>query len=257
MGFGDDMLRFNGIGERVTFGMYNNDKPTEADKEQFHQAARWAAERGMTLTQHWHSDASVHHLLDVFERVNREFPIAGLRWSIAHLNDASEATLRRMQALGVGWAVQGAMYFDGERELRARGATELARMPPLATALKVGTVVGAGTDAHRVANYNPFVTLRWLLDGKSAGGVSLRGAVETPDRIQALRMYTQGSAWLAHDETRRGALGVGKLADLVVLDRDFMTVPVAEIAGLHSLMTMVGGRVVYAGAPFQKYERQD
>ena len=92
MGFGDSLLKFNGIGERVTFGMYNNDKPTDAEKEQFYQAARWAAQQGMTLTQHWHSDASIHHLLDVFERVHREFPITHLRWSIAHLNDGSEAT---------------------------------------------------------------------------------------------------------------------------------------------------------------------
>ena len=255
MGFGDDMLKFNGIGERVTFGMYNNDKPTDADKEQFYQAARWAAERGMTLTQHWHGDASAHHLLEVFERVNREFPIARLRWSIAHLNNASEATLARMQALGVGWAVQGAMYFDGERERQAKGEAELKRMPPLRTALKVGTRIGAGTDAHRVANYNPFVALRWMLDGKSAGGVALRGPEETPDRLQALRMYTQGSAWLAHDESRRGALGVGKLADLAVLDRDYMTVPLPEMATLHSLLTMIGGRVVYAASPYQRFEQ--
>ena len=255
MGFGDDMLKFNGIGERVTFGMYNNDKPTDVDKEQFYQAARWAAERGMTLTQHWHGDASAHHLLEVFERVNREFPIARLRWSIAHLNNASEATLARMQALGVGWAVQGAMYFDGERERQAKGEAELKRMPPLRTALKVGTRIGAGTDAHRVANYNPFVALRWMLDGKSAGGVALRGPEETPDRLQALRMYTQGSAWLAHDESRRGALGVGKLADLAVLDRDYMTVPLPEMATLHSLLTMIGGRVVYAASPYQRFEQ--
>jgi hypothetical protein len=90
MGYGDDMLRFNGIGERITFGMYNNERPTEADKEQLYQAARWAAGRGMTLTQHWHGDASVHHLLEVFERVNREIPIGKLRWSIAHLRRGFE-----------------------------------------------------------------------------------------------------------------------------------------------------------------------
>ena len=256
MGFGDDMLRVNGIGERVTFGMYNNDKPTDADKEQFFQAARWAAERGMTLTQHWHSDASAHHLLEVFERVNREFPIVPLRWSIAHLNNASEATLARMKALGVGWTMQGAMYFDGERELKSRGAAELARMPPLVTALKVCAVVGAGTDAHRVANYNPFVTLRWMVDGKSAGGVALRGPQESPDRIQALRMYTQGSAWFAHDDGRSGALALGKFADLAVLDRDYLTVPVAEIGALHSQLTMVGGRVMYAEGAFEKFEQK-
>ena len=99
------------------------------------------------------------------------------------------------------------------------------------------------------------MALRWMLDGKSAGGVALRGAQETPDRLQALRMYTQGSAWLAHDEARRGALAVGKLADLVVLDRDYMSVPLPEIATLHSVLTMVGGRVVYATEPYRRHER--
>ncbi len=76
MGFGDDMLRFNGLGENVTWGMYNNDNPTDAQKEQYYQVASWAAKRGMTLTQHWNNAKSVNHLLDVLERVNRETPIA-------------------------------------------------------------------------------------------------------------------------------------------------------------------------------------
>lgn len=256
MGFGDDLLRFNGIGERVTFGMYNNDKPTEADKEQFYQAAKWAAERGMTLTQHWHSDASIHHLLDVFERVNRDIPIARLRWSVAHLNDGSAATFARMKALGVGWAMQDAMYYDGERELKARGEAALKNMPPMRTALKAGVVIGAGTDAHRVANYSPFIALRWMLDGKSAGGVALRGPQETPSRMEALRMYTSGSAWLAHDDSRRGTLAPGKLADLAVLSKDYLTVPVEEIGGIQSLLTLVGGRAVYADGPFATLEER-
>ncbi len=250
MGFGDDMLRFNGVGERVTFGMYNNDKPTDADKEQFYQAAKWAAEQGMTLTQHWHSNASVHHLLDVFERVNRDVPIAPLRWSIVHLNDGTEATFARMKALGVGWALQDAMYYDGERELKQKGEAALKRMPPMRTALKAGVVIGSGTDAHRVANYNPFIALQWMLDGKSAGGVPLRGPEETPTRLEALRMYTSGSAWFAHDDARRGTLAVGKLADLAVLTKDYLTVPVDEIRSIHSLLTLVGGRAVHAQAPF-------
>lgn len=256
MGFGDDMLRFNGIGERVTFGMYNNDQPSDADKEQFYQAARWAAEQGMTLTQHWHSNASIGHLLDVYERVNRDVPITQLRWSIAHLNDGTEATFARMKALGMGWAMQDAMYYDGERELKERGAAALKRMPPLRTALKAGVVIGAGTDAHRVANYNPFIALRWMLDGKSAGGVALRGPEETPSRIEALRMYTSGSAWLAHDDARRGTLAVGKLADLAVLSKDYLSVPLADIGGIESLLTLVGGRAVYAQGPFARLEEQ-
>jgi predicted amidohydrolase YtcJ len=100
MGFGDEMLHFNGIGERITAAMYNNERPADGDKERFYDIALWAARRGMALTIHWGRDASVDHLLTVFERVNREVPIAPLRWSIAHLDDASEPTLNRMKALG-------------------------------------------------------------------------------------------------------------------------------------------------------------
>ena len=112
----------------------------------------------------------------------------------------------------------------------------------------------AGTDAHRVANYNPFIALRWMLDGKSAGGMALRGPEETPSRLDALRMYTSGSAWFAHDEAKRGTLEIGKLADLAVLTKDYLTVPVDEIGGIASLLTMVGGRVVYAGGPYKNLE---
>ena len=103
MGSGDDWLRFNGIGENVTWGLYNNDNPTDAQKEQLYQVLRWAVSRGMTATFHWHNDRPVHHLLDVLERVNAETPIAKLRWSIAHLNDASPATLKRRWALARAW----------------------------------------------------------------------------------------------------------------------------------------------------------
>jgi predicted amidohydrolase YtcJ len=250
MGFGDEWLRFNGIGERVTFGMYNNDSPTDADKEQFYQAARWAAQQGMTLTQHWQNGASVQHLLDVLERVNREIPIARLRWSIAHLNDGPAAAFERMKALGVGWTMQDAMYYEGERALKEKGEGALTRMPPIRTALRAGVPTGAGTDAHRVADYNPFVALRWMLDGKSAGGVALRGTDETPDRLQALRLYTSGSAWFTHEENERGSLAPGKRADLAVLSADYLTVPVDRIAAIHSVLTLVGGRPVYAEGPF-------
>ena len=113
-------------------------------------------------------------------RQPRSADCAQLRWSIAHLNDGTEATFARMKALGVGWAMQDAMYYEGERALKEKGEAALKRMPPMRTALKTGVVVGAGTDAHRVANYNPFVALRWMLDGKSAGGMALRGAGGNP-----------------------------------------------------------------------------
>jgi predicted amidohydrolase YtcJ len=255
MGFGDDMLRFNGIGERITYAMYNNDRPTDADKDGFYEIALWAARRGTALTIHWGRDASVDHLLTVFERVNREVPIAPLRWSIAHLDDASERTLNRMKALGVGWTMQDAMYFGGDGFLQERGRDDGLRTPPLNTARRIGVVTGAGTDAHRVASYNPFTALQWLLDGRTVSGTVLRGASETPSRADALRLYTMGSAWFSFDDAMRGSLEVGKLADLAVLSKDYMTIPVTEIGGLESLLTMVGGRVVYAAGPYAQLDQ--
>ena len=257
MGFGDDMLRFNGIGENVAWAMYNNDNPSEAQKQQFYEIARWAAARGMTLTQHWNNDKSVHHLLDVFERVDREIPIAKLRWSIAHLNDASPASLQRMKALGVGWLMQNAMYFQGEAFLRERGNEIMRLTPPIKTALNIRLATAGGTDAHRVMSYNPFVSLQWMLDGKTVGGMATRDADETPSREEALRLYTEASAWFTHDEGKRGTLGIGKLADLAVLSGDYMTMPTAEIGALTSVLTMVGGRIVYAAGAYSGMEEKN
>ena len=192
MGFGDDMLRFNGIGENVTWGMYNNDNPTDAQKEQLADVLRWAASRGMTATFHWPNDGSAHHLLDVLERVNAETPVAKLRWSIAHLYDASPASLARMKAMGVGWLIQNAFYFRGEAFLGKYGAEAALRVPPVVSAVRMGVPVGAGTDAHRVMGPSPFVALQWLLDGKTAGGIAMRAPEELPGRIEALRLYTRG-----------------------------------------------------------------
>ena len=253
-GFGDDWLRFNGIGENVTWGMYNNDAPSEAQKEQLRRVLHWAAPRGLTATFHWHNNRSVPHLLDVLERVNREAPIVPLRWSVAHLNDASPESLARMKALGVGWLMQNAFYFRGEAFLGQRGADALRLAPPIGTALRMGLTIGGGTDAHRVMSYNPFVSLQWMLDGKTVGGLAMREPQEVPGREQALRLYTEGSAWFVFDDDERGRLSVGRLADLVVLSKDYLTAPVEEIGTIRSLLTMVDGRIVYADAPYAALE---
>jgi hypothetical protein len=166
--------------------MYNNDKPTTADKEAFEVIALWAAQRGLTLTVHWGNDASVGQLLEIFDHVNVQIPIAPLRWSIAHLNDASFDTLTRMKSLGVGWAMQDAMYFNGDATIRQRGPAA-RRIPPIETARRLGVVIGAGTDAHRVASYNPFTCLQWILDGKTVEGISMRAVVTRPRPAAARR----------------------------------------------------------------------
>jgi predicted amidohydrolase YtcJ len=254
MRFGDSSLRFVGLGERLTEAMNNNPRPSDADKDKYFEIARWAAQRGYGLTMHWGPDATVDQLLTLFERVNKEIPIAPLRWSIAHLNDASVKTLERMKALGVGWTVQDAMYFGGEGFVKQSGPEAAKRTPPVVTADRIGVHIGGGTDAHRVASYNPFTSLQWFLDGKTVSGLAMRGPEEIPTRQQALRFYTKGSAWFSHDDGERGSLEVGKLADLAVLSKDYLTVPVAEVGDIESVLTMLGGRVVYAAGTFSSLE---
>jgi len=255
MGFGDDMLKFNGVGERITWAMNNNEKPTDEQKAKYYEIIKGAAERGMSLTMHSNNDAAANEILNLFERLNKEVPITNLRWSLAHLNDTSPAILRRMKALGMGWTMQDELYFGGEDFVRRKGAEAAKRVPPVMTAKEIGVPVGAGTDAHRVASYNPFTALQWMLDGKTAGGMALRGPEETPSRAEALRLYTMGSAWFSRDESDRGSIEVGKLADLAVLSKDYMTVPVDQVGGIESLLTIVGGKAVYATGPLKQWEQ--
>ena len=113
--------------------------------------------------------------------------------------------------------------------------------------------MAGGTDAHRVSSYNPFVALQWYLDGTTIGGVQTRGDAEAPSRRQALEMYTRNSAFMANDDDKRGTLEPGKFADLAVLSSDYLTVPVKEIGKIRSVLTMLGGEVVYADQPFAKF----
>jgi len=123
-------------------------------------------------------------------------------------------------------------------------------VPPIESGLAIGVPIGAGTDASRAMTYNPFICLQWLLDGTTVDGLHLRSAQETPDRATALQLYTSGSAWFAHHEGWRGSLAVGNAADFAVLSQDYLTVPVSQIGSIVSLLTLVGGRPVYAAEPF-------
>ena len=148
--------------------------------------------------------------------------------------------------------MQDGLYFGGERLQKEVGVDQAKLMPRIATAFKLGLTVAGGTDAHRVSSYNPFVSLQWYLDGTTIGGTLTRGPEEAPSRRQALEMYTRNSAFMANDDDKRGTLETGKFADLAVLSADYLTAPVKEIGKIRSVMTMVGGKVVYSAAPFGK-----
>jgi predicted amidohydrolase YtcJ len=249
-GFGDDMLRFAGIGEIVTWAAWTDGDPSDEAMAKLEEVIRWAAQKRMGFQIHWNPERTVDKLLTILERVNAETPIGNLRWWIDHLYDASDRSLERMKALGIAWGVQDSLYFNAATFKKMFGVAVAQRSPPVKNALAMGLMVGAGTDAHRVSNYNPFVSLRWLINGKTIDGMEAIGESQHPTRAEALRMYTLNSAWFVHDEDQRGSLEPGKYADLAVLTRDYMSVPDEEIGGIESVLTMLGGRVVYAAGPY-------
>ena len=253
-GFGDDMLHFNGPGEILIWADWTDGDITSDGKEKLAELLRWAASRGYSIQIHWNPDRTVHDLLDAVANVEKDYSVRDLRWSVLHLYNASEDSLKRMQKLELIWGVQDGLYFGGERLQKEVGVDAARQMPRIVTAMKLGIVVTGGTDAHRVSSYNPFIALQWYLDGTTIGGVQTRGEAEKPSRRQALEMYTRNTAYAANDDDKRGTLEAAKFADLAVLSADYLTAPVKEIGKIRSLLTMVGGNVVYAAGPFASAE---
>jgi predicted amidohydrolase YtcJ len=189
-----------------------------------------AARGGWHVHQHVINNNAVSDLLDTLEQVNRTQPITGLRWTLGHVYDISPTNIARAKAMGMTLGVHGAAMQAG------------AHMP-LRQIADSGIVFGLGTDATIVSHYSPFVTLGWVVSGLDVGGNKVLD--ETLTREEALIAHTRSNAYLFFQEKNLGTLEVGKQADLVVLDRDYMTVPAAEIRRIKPTMTMVGGRVVF------------
>ena len=163
-----------------------------------------------------------------------------------------EKNIERVKALGGGIAVQHRMAFQGEYFIDRYGKKAAEHSPPISRMLKMDVPVGAGTDGTRVASYNPWVSLYWLVTGKTVGGTALYPEANRLDRTEALRRYTVGSAWFSGEEDKKGSIEVGKLADLAVLSADYFSVPEEEIKRIESLLTVVDGKVVYAAGDFAK-----
>ncbi|KRF42226.1 amidohydrolase [Paenibacillus sp. Soil787] len=195
---------------------------------------------------------SISRFLDVFERVNKEVPFKDLRWILDHAETIREKDLERVVALGGAIAVQSRMAFQGEYFVDRYGAEAAENTPPITKMLTAGLRVGVGTDATRVASYNPWVALYWLVTGKTLGGLSLYPASNRIDRHQALRMYTTGNAWFSKEEDVKGQIKEGQYADLSILSDDFFRVSDEEIKRIESVLTVVGGKIVYGSLEFQK-----
>ena len=204
--------------------------PAEIMNE-YAKLATAAARAGWHVHEHVINNSAVTDLLDTLEKVNKVQPIGRLRWTLGHVYDISPANIARAKALGMTLGVHGAAMQAGVHM-------------PLRQIADSGIVFGLGTDATIVSHHSPFVTLGWVVSGLDVGGN--RVLDETLTRKEALIAHTRSNAYLFSQEKTLGSLEVGKQADLVVLDRDYMTVPAAEIRRIKPTLTMVGGRVVFS-----------
>ncbi len=257
-GSGDEWLKPVGVGEQVLASSYDGDAfgplpPQFSEKaiDEWRQAVRIIIESGWRFQVHATRNHSAEQLLPAIEEMNREIPLTSRRIAFAHMEDVTPETIRRIKALGGGITVQDRMIYSGD-QVKQNWPEEVARKaPPVKTMIQMGLPAGGGTDSTRVAPYNPFWSLWWLVTGKTIAGHPIRGPQEDLSRLQALRLYTVGSAWFSFDEGTLGSIEPGKYADLFVLSADYLTVPVDQIKDLVSVLTIVGGKPVYAAGDYQ------
>jgi predicted amidohydrolase YtcJ len=256
-GQGDDMYRHNGAGEMLVFSAadfedFLEPRPDLAPdmEHELKRVVRLLAEQRWPFRIHATYDESIRRMLDAIEAVHREVPLTGLHWIIDHAETIRPDSIERIAAMGGGIAIQHRMAFQGEYFIRRYGADAAAVAPPIRRILEAGVPLGAGTDATRVASYNPFVSLHWLVSGRSVGGARLYDDGNRLDRREALRLWTEGSAWFSTEDGKKGALVPGQLADFAVLSAPYFDIPEAEIRELQSLLTVVDGKPVYAAGEF-------
>ncbi|XZE19526.1 amidohydrolase [Pirellulaceae bacterium SH449] len=252
-GDGSDLLRVNGAGENLVWSAadFENFLQPRPDLRPVMESELEAiilklAEKKWPWRIHATYDQTIDRFLNVFERVHEQHPIDTLGWFIDHAETVSTKNLDRIQKLGGGIAIQHRMAYQGEYFIRRYGVEEVKRHPPIREMLKMGLPVGAGTDGTRVASYHPWTCLWWLVTGQTVGGTKLHGDEDCLTREEALRLYTQGSAWFSREADRKGTISVGKFADLAVLSNDYFSVEANDIRSIESVLTIVGGKVVYA-----------
>jgi len=258
---GNDYFRHNGAGEMLVFSAADfedfrqprPDMPPEMEGE-LEGVVRILAENRWPWRLHATYDETISRALDVFEKVNQDIPLSGLNWFFDHAETISEQSIDRIAALGGGIAVQHRMAYQGEYFVERYGLGAAEATPPVARMLEKGVKVSAGTDATRVASYNPWVSLAWLVTGRTVGGLRIYPQHNCLDRETALRMWTENVTWFSNEEGKKGQIKVGQLADLIVPDRDYFSCAEAEIADTTSDLTIVGGKVVYSTGIFAKLD---
>lgn len=259
-GEGDDTLRLNGAGENLTWSAadFENFLEPRPDlsptmESELEDIVRLLVQRRWPFRIHATYDETISRFLNVFESVNQDTPFDGLRFIIDHAETISEKNIERVKALGGGIAVQHRMAFQGEYFAQRYGIDAAKHTPPVRRMLEAGVPVGGGTDATRVASYNPWVSLYWLVSGKTLGGMRMYAPDNRVDRETALYLWTKGSSWFSGEDQVKGSLEIGAFADLAVLSDDYLHIDEEAIKDLHAELTIMGGKIVHAEGDFHPF----
>ncbi len=261
---GNDYFRHNGAGESLVasaadFEDFRQPRPDALPEmeSELEDVVRILAENRWPWRLHATYDETISRALDVFEKVSRDIPFEGLNWFFDHAETISDRSIDRIAALGGGIATQHRMAFQGEYFVERYGHGVAEATPPIRKMLDKGVHVSAGTDATRVASYNPWVSLSWMITGKTIGGMQLYPRANCLDRETALRMWTEKVTWFSNEEGKKGRIEKGQFADLIVPDKDFFSCPEDEISFLTSDLTMVGGKIVYGAGDFRELDENE
>ena len=247
---GDEYLNTTVYGEQVYQPVNDNMLYVKLDAKpddwvQLGRVLREVAKARLPLHVHSTLQDSIEGFVDTIEKVDREYPIRNLRWTLIHLDQITPAQIERMKKLGMYTAVHTRPTIMGGIFNEIHGERSYT-MPPLKMVQDSGITWGFGTDTSVVNQFRPFTTLYWAVTGKMVGGTKVLR--QTISREEALIAHTRKNAYFHFQENNLGSIQPGKLADLVVLDRDYLTVPADQIKDIKPTMTMVGGKIVYDAA---------
>jgi predicted amidohydrolase YtcJ len=219
--------------------------------------ARAANQLGWQMTAHVTGGGALDALLDAYEAANRDRPIAPRRFTVTHANFPDARAIARARAMGVSFDMQPAwMHLDGPVIKDVFGPARMKDFEPFRALLDAGVLVAGGSDhmigfdsRNAINPFNPFFGMWMAITRQMADGTVI-SADQVVTREEALRMWTSSGAWLTFEEALKGSIEPGKLADLVVISKDFLTCPVADIKDIEALLTVVGGRPTYRSQAF-------
>jgi predicted amidohydrolase YtcJ len=260
LGQGDSFYKHNGAGEMLVYSAADfedfrqprPDMPSSMESD-LEQVIRILVENKWPFRLHATYNETISRALDVFEKVNKEIPFNDIHWFFDHAETISEKNIERVAALKGGIAVQHRMAYQGEYFIERYGPTAAEATPPIKKMLQSGLPVGAGTDATRVASYNPWMCLYWLVTGKTVAGTKIYPDDNCLDRETALNLWTNNNTWFSNEEGVRGQIKEGQLADFVTLSEDYFTIDAESIKDITSVLTVVGGNIVHGDNEFKEH----